>query len=105
MKRKNKERAVTKIKSSSWSHSPATRKDIQIKIKSKKPPLQSYGDHSDHHCSRHHVADTVDAADSKDVYKEILDIVNVNSPNTLPFGKARMAHWVLSSKPCYSEDI
>ena len=35
---------------------------------------------------------------SKDVYKEILDIVNVNNPNTLPFGKDRMAQWVLTSR-------
>ena len=32
------------------------------------------------------------------VYKEILDIVNVNNPNTLPFGKDRMAQWVLTSR-------
>ena len=103
MKKKNKERAVAKIKSSSWSHNPAARKDIQIKIKSNKPPLQSHVDK----CGKHHVTEpsATDSDLSKDVYKEILDIVNVNSPNTLPFGKARMAHWVLSSKPCYTDEI
>ena len=35
---------------------------------------------------------------TKDVYKEILDIVNVNNPSTLPFGKDRMAQWVLTSR-------
>ena len=40
----------------------------------------------------------VDPGASKDVYKEILDIVNVNNPTTLPFGKDRMAQWVLTSR-------
>ena len=35
---------------------------------------------------------------TKDAYKEILDIVNVNNPTTLPFGKDRMAQWVLTSR-------
>ena len=42
--------------------------------------------------------DRRDPCASKDVYKEILDIVNVNNPNTLPFGKDRMAQWVLTSR-------
>ena len=35
---------------------------------------------------------------SKEVYREILDIVNVNNPNTLPGQRDRMAQWVLTSR-------
>ena len=100
IKKKNRDAQaqVKKIKSSSWSHNPTARKDLQIKINSKKPPASHV--HS-------HLKDSYEGGGggtlSKDVYKEILDIVNVNSPNTLPFGKARMANWVLSSKPHWEE--
>ena len=102
IKKKNRDTQaqVKKIKSSSWSHSPTVRKDLQIKINSKKPPPSfSFS----HHINSYEEGGT-GATLSKDVYKEILDIVNVNSPNTLPFGKARMANWVLSSKP-YSVEL
>ena len=36
--------------------------------------------------------------ETKKIYDEILDILNVNSPNALPFGKDRMAHWLLTSR-------
>ena len=102
IKKKNRDAQaqVKKIKSSSWSHSPTVRKDLQIKINSKKasPPSNSFS----HHINSYEGG--TGATLSKDVYKEILDIVNVNSPNTLPFGKARMANWVLSSKP-YTEEL
>ena len=101
IKKKNRDAQaqVKKIKSSSWSHNPKVRKDLQIKINSKKAPPS----HCFSHYKDRYEGDT-GATLSKDVYKEILDIVNVNSPNTLPFGKARMANWVLSSKP-YSEEL
>ena len=44
-KKREKEKAVAKIKSSSWSHSPGVRRDLQIKIKSKKPPASSFNRH------------------------------------------------------------
>ena len=43
-------------------------------------------------------ADRRGPVETRKVYDEILDIVNVNSPNTLPFGKDRMAHWLLTSR-------
>lgn len=36
--------------------------------------------------------------ETKKIYDEILDILNVNSPNALPFGKDRMAYWLLTSR-------
>lgn len=99
IRKKAREKTVTKIKSSSWSHNPSARKDVQIKLKSKKASAS----HGAVPRSQSHKDPGPDL--TKDVYKEILDIVNVNSPNSLPFGKARMAHWVLSSKPYYSEEV
>ena len=108
MKKKSRDKTVTKIKSSSWSHNPSARKDLQIKIKAKTPPSLSCVP-SKHHSSRQFFdQQDIRVAESdlaKDVYKEILDIVNVNSPNVPSFGKARMAQWVLSSKPYQSEDL
>ena len=40
---------------------------------------------------------------TKKVYDEILDIVNVNSPDSLPFGRDRMAQWLLSSRTIQSD--
>ena len=102
IKKKNRDAQaqVKKIKSSSWSHNPKVRKDLQIKINSKKAP-QSYSQLT---TNKDSYEDGVGATLSKDVYKELLDIVNVNSPNTPHFGKARMANWVLSAKP-YSEEV
>jgi len=108
MKKKSRDKTVTKIKSSSWSHNPSARKDLQIRIKEKTPPSLSCIP-SKHHPNRQFLVPEdirLDKSDlAKDVYKEILDIVNVNSPNAPSFGKARMAQWVLSSKPYQSEDV
>ena len=40
MKKKSRDKTVTKIKSSSWSHNPSARKDLQIKIKSQRASSQ-----------------------------------------------------------------
>ena len=40
---------------------------------------------------------------TKKVYDEILDIVNDNSPDSLPFGRDRMAQWLLSSRTIQSD--
>ena len=108
MKKKSRDKTVTKIKSSSWSHNPAARRDLQIKIKAKTPPSLSTAPSKPHQNRQHHGQQDIRVVESelaKDVYKEILDIVNVNSPNAPSFGKARMAQWVLSSKPYQSQEL
>ena len=48
MKKKSRDKTVTKIKSSSWSHNPSARKDLQIKIKSQRASSQSQSHRSRH---------------------------------------------------------
>lgn len=68
------------------SHKEAGRKKVS---KSQTKP-------STHHLDRGSSA-------TKKVYDEILDIVNVNSPDSLPFGRDRMAQWLLSSRTIQSD--
>ena len=99
IRKKAREKTVTKIKSSSWSHNPSTRRDLQIKIKARNNSAQGNHNKSSSYNRKQH--------EEKDsgVYKEILDMVNVNSQKSRSFENARMAQWLMSSKPYCSEDI